>query len=217
MNNRQLYLRLLGYVRPYWRRFSIAVGAMVITALTEPAMPALIKPLLDRTFVARDPQWIRLMPLVLVALFLVRGVAQYASSVSLAWVASKVVFDLRERMFARLIDLPVNYYAKHTAGELMSRLSYDVNQVTVAATNALVVAVRDSLAVIGLLAWMLYLDWHLALVFLLVAPVISIIVKLISGRLRRMSRSLQRFDGKDDRRARRGDPRQSSHQDPRRP
>jgi subfamily B ATP-binding cassette protein MsbA len=195
MNNRQLYLRLLGYVRPYWRRFALALVAMVVTALTEPAMPALIKPLLDNTFVARDPHWIRLMPLLLIGLFVLRGVAQYVSSVSLAWVANTVVFDLRERMFARLIELPVGYYAAHTSGELMSKLSYDVNQVTTAATNALVVAVRDSLTVIGLLVWMLYLDWTLALLFLLVAPFISIIVRVISSRLRRMSRSLQRSMG----------------------
>jgi subfamily B ATP-binding cassette protein MsbA len=195
MNNGQLYLRLLSHVRPYWRRFAVSLLGMIVLALTEPAMPALIKPLLDQTFVAKDPQWIRLMPVLLIGLFIVRGVAQYISSISLAWVANQVVFDLRERMFARLIDLPIGYHATHTPGELMSRLNYDATQVTTAATNALVVAVRDSLAVAGLLAWMLYLDWKLALVFLLVAPVISVIVRTISSRLRRMSLALQRSMG----------------------
>jgi subfamily B ATP-binding cassette protein MsbA len=168
---------------------------MVVTALTEPAMPALIKPLLDNTFVARDPHWIRLMPILLIGLFIVRGIAQYISSVVLAWVANRVVFDLRSDMFSRLVDLPVGYYAAHAPGELMSKLNYDVSQVTTATTSAVVVAIRDSLTVAGLLAWMLYLDWKLALLFLLVAPVISVIVKTISFRLRRMSLSLQRSMG----------------------
>ncbi len=195
MNSRTLYLRLLGYVRPYWRLFALAVAAMIVTGLSEPALPALVKPLLDQTFVEKDPYWIMVMPLLLIGLFVVRGIAHYAGTVSLAWVANKVVLDLREQMYAKLIDLPASYYAGHTSGELISKVSYDVNQVTTAATNALVVAVRDGLTVIGLLAWMLYLDWKLSLIFLLIGPAIAVIVKLIARRLRRMSQGLQQSMG----------------------
>lgn len=195
MNSRTLYLRLLGYVRPYWRLFAVAVLAMIVTGLSEPALPALVKPLLDETFVEKDPYWIMMMPLLLIGLFVVRGIAHYIGTVSLAWVANKVVLDLREQMYAKLIDLPASYYAGRTSGELISKVSYDVNQVTTAATNALVVAVRDGLTVIGLLAWMLYLDWQLSLIFLLIGPAIAIIVKLIARRLRRMSHGLQQSMG----------------------
>lgn len=195
MNSRTLYLRLLGYVRPYWRLFAVAVAAMIVTGLSEPALPALVKPLLDQTFVEKDPYWITMMPLLLIGLFVIRGIAHYIGTVSLAWVANKVVLDLREQMYAKLIDLPASFYAGRTSGELISKLSYDVNQVTTAATNALVVAVRDGLTVIGLLAWMLYLDWKLSLIFLLIGPAIAIIVKLIARRLRRMSHGLQQSMG----------------------
>ncbi len=194
-NSRELYARLLGFVKPYWRLFTLALVAMIITALTEPAMPALIKPLLDQTFVEKDPDWIKLMPILLIALFVVRGIAMYISSVALAWVANKVVLDLRDRMFAKLVDLPVGYFAGRTSGEMISKLTYDVSQVTTAATTVLIVIVRDGLAVIGLLAWMLYLDWKLALVFVLIAPAIGLVVHLVSHRLRRMSRMLQQSMG----------------------
>lgn len=195
MNSRALYFRLLGHVRPYRRLFAFAVLAMVVAALTEPAMPALMKPLLDETFVNRDPAAIRLMPLLLVGLFVVRGLASYVSTVSLAWVANKVILDLRERMFARLIELPETYHAGHTTGEMVSKVTYNVNQVATVATNVLVVLVRDGLAVLGLFGWMVYLDWQLALLFLLAAPAIAVVVKAISFRLRRLSRAQQQTMG----------------------
>jgi len=195
MNSRALYFRLLGYVRPYRRLFAFALLAMVVAALTEPMMPALMKPLLDETFVNRDPAAIRLMPLLLVVLFVARGVASYVSTVALAWVANKVILDLRELMFARLIELPENYFAGHSTGEMISKVTYNVNQVATAATNVLVVLVRDSLAVLGLFGWMVYLDWKLALMFLLAAPVIALVVKTISFRLRRLSRAQQQTMG----------------------
>lgn len=195
MSSRALYLRLLGCVRPYWRLFAVAIAGMVVAGLTEPALPALVKPLLDNTFVEKDPYWIRIMPLLLIGLFIVRGIAQYAGTVGLAWVANKVVFDLRERMYVRILALPASYHASRNPGELISKLSYDVTQVTTAATNALLVAVRDGLAVVGLLAWMLWLDWKLSLIFLIVAPIVAVVVRTVARRLRRMSHSLQHSMG----------------------
>jgi subfamily B ATP-binding cassette protein MsbA len=195
VDSRRLYMRLLACVRPYWKLFAVAIIGMVVTGLSEPAMPALIKPLLDNTFVDKDPEWIRLMPLLLIGLFVVRGIGQYAATVALAWVANKVVFDLRERMYAKVISLPASYHAGRNAGELISKLSYDVTQVTNAATNALLVAVRDGLAVVGLLGWMLWLDWQLALAFFMIAPVVALVVRVVARRLRRMSLYLQQSMG----------------------
>ncbi|MCC6302067.1 MAG: lipid A export permease/ATP-binding protein MsbA [Gammaproteobacteria bacterium] len=195
MNSRALYFRLLGYVRPYRRWFALALLAMIVGAITEPAMPALMKPLLDQTFVTRDPAAIRFMPLLLIGLFILRGLASYVSTVALAWVSGKVILDLRERMFARMIELPETYHAAHTTGEMVSKVTYNVNQVATVATTALVVLVRDGLAVIGLFGWMLYLNWKLSLLFVLVAPAIAVVVKVISFRLRRLSRAQQQTMG----------------------
>lgn len=190
-----LYRRLLGHTRPYRRRFALALVGMLVLAASEPAIPALIKPLLDGSFVARDPFFIQLMPPLLMGLFLVRGLASFASNVALQGVAHRVVLDLRQAMFARLLTLPGQRFDELTGGALLSRFTYDVNQVMQTCTSALVVLVRDSLAVVGLLAWILYLNWRLALIAFLVAPCIALVMRIASRRQRHMSRRLQQAMG----------------------
>lgn len=195
ISSKDLYLRLLGYVRPYWRQFAVSLLGLVIVAITEPAAPALFKPLLDGDFWEKDPAGILWAPLVLVGIYAIRGLGSYLSSVAMAWVAGKVVLDLRRLMFDRLLALPTAFYDRHSSGTLISKLSYDVSQVAGAATDVLTVLVRDSLAIVGLLAWMFYLHWKLALVSFLVAPFIVAIVWVINRRLRRVARSLQKSMG----------------------
>jgi len=195
LSSKELYLRLLGYVRPYWRVFAVSIVSMVVLALSEPAIPALLKPLLDGSFVDKDPEAMQWMPLWLVLLFLVRGVSSYTSTIAISWVANKVVMDLRQAMFDRLLRLPTRFYDDNASGVLMSKVAYDVSQVTDAATNALVVLVRDSIAIIGLLAWMLYLNWKLTLLVFLAAPLIALVVRTLSHRLRKINRSLQQTMG----------------------
>lgn len=189
--SRDLYLRLLRWVKPYWKVFSVAIGAMVIFALTEPALPAILKPLLDGSFVEKDPDMIKLMPLALIALFVLRGITNYVSTVSLNWVSNKVILDLREEMFDRLVSLPSGFYDDNSTGSMISRVSFNVTQVTSTATDVLIILVRDTIAVIGLLAWMLYLDWKLTMFVFLVTPLIVLVVKMISHRLRFLSHRLQ--------------------------
>ena len=195
MNSKDLYFRLLRHVRPYVRIFTLSLLGTVVAAATEPLIPALIKPLLDGSFVAKDPQSIHLMPLLLVGVFILRGVAGFVGSVAMEWIAHRVVMDLRNAMFARLLTLPTRYFDDHSAGSLLSRLTYDVTQVMTATTQALVSLVKDGLAVIGLLGWMLYLNWKLSLLAFLIAPGIAVMMRLISRRLRRLSRELQELMG----------------------
>ncbi len=195
MNGKDLYLRLLGYARPYRRMFALSLLGTTAAAVTEPLIPALIKPLLDGSFVAKDPHSIRLMPLLLVTVFIIRGIAGFIGSVAMEWIAHRVVMDLRNALFARLLTLPTRYFDDHSTGSLLSRLTYDVSQVMTATTQALVTLVKDGLAVIGLLGWMLYLNWKLSLLAFLIAPGIALMMRLISRRLRRLSRELQELMG----------------------
>ena len=189
--SRVLYLRLLRYVAPYWRMFALSIMAMVLVAATEPLLPALMKPLLDGSFVNKDPTTILYVPFALVGLFLVRGVFGFVSDYALSWVSNRVVFDLRAEMFGRLVNLPARYYDDASSGALISKLSYDVTGVTGAATSVLTVMVRDSLTVIGLLAWMFYLDWKLSLITLMIGPIIALVIRSFSNRLREVSRNTQ--------------------------
>ena len=186
-----LYRRLLSHVVPYWRVFLLSIVSMVLLAATDPAIPALMQPLLNGAFIEKDPQTIAFMPFLFVGLFIIRSLAAYISGLSLNWVANKVIMDLRQTMFERFIDYPTSFFDANSSGSLMSRFTYDVTQIKDASTNAISTIVRDSLSVMGLLGWMFYIDWTLALICLLGAPIISIIVTIIKRRLRKMSRKVQ--------------------------
>jgi subfamily B ATP-binding cassette protein MsbA len=189
-NSRQLYVRLLSYVRPYAKVFAFAVLAMVLAAATEPLFPALIKLLLDGGFAQGGaPGWPpAAYAAAIIGIFVVRGIFTFTSSYCMNWVANKVVLDLRAAMFARLVRFPAKYFDDHTSGALLSKVAYDVSGVTGAATTALTVVVKDSIAIVLLLAYLLWLNWQLTLIVLVIGPPIALTVRLTSGRLRRMSR-----------------------------
>jgi subfamily B ATP-binding cassette protein MsbA len=190
-DSRNLYSRLLGHVVPYWRIFALSILSMVVLALTEPAIAAILKPTLDGTFVDKNVDTLGTMALVLVGLFFVRGLSAFTSSVCLAWVGHKLVMDLRVAVFDKLTCLPARYFDRTTTGSLISKVTFDAGQVAEAGTHVLTVLIRDSLAITGLLAWMVYLNWKLTLVFLIAAPFVVGIVRYFSSRLRKMSKNLQ--------------------------
>jgi subfamily B ATP-binding cassette protein MsbA len=195
MTNSQLYLRLLTYVKPYWRIFLLSIIATAVTASTDPLLPALLKPMLDGTFVNRDDNIIRLVPIFVLLIFLVRGIASFVSSYAIGWVGDKVVMDLRNEMFRKLMTLHTRYYDDHAAGQLISKFTYDVTRVTEAATNVVTVTIRDSIIIIGLMGWLLYLNWKLTMITLVMLPVIAIVIRLINLRMRNSSRDSMRAMG----------------------
>jgi subfamily B ATP-binding cassette protein MsbA len=196
-SSRDLYFRLLSYVRPYAGVFALALLAMIGTAATEPLFPALMKPMLDGGFAAGKaaslPPWI--FALAIIAIFAVRGILSLLSSYAMAWVSNRVVLDLRGAMFARLVRMPTQFFDDHTSGALLSRVAYDVAGVTSAATSVLTVVVKDSVTVLALLAWLFYLDWKLTLIALAATPLLAFVVRQLSRRLRQMARESQRSMG----------------------
>ncbi len=195
LSSSKLYFRLLRYVKPHWRVFAISVASTIAVAATEPALPALLKPMLDGSFVNRDPAMMKLIPLALVGLFLVRGIFTFTSNYAVNWVSTRLVTDLRNLMFDKLITLPTPYYDNASSGTVIANIAFNVNQVASAGTNVITVLVRDTFTILGLLGWLLYLNWKLTLITFVMAPLIALIVKLFSGRLREMSRSLQHSMG----------------------
>lgn len=194
VSNRKLYFRLLGYVRPYWRAFLLAVVAMVLMAATEPLFPALLKPILDKGFIAGSQREdLYLVPFAIVAIFLVRGIFGYISSYGMSWVSNRVIADLRDAMFARIVRLPTGYFEANPSSRLITRIIYDVNGVSGATTAALTSLINDSLTIVGLLAWLLYLNWRLTLVIAVVGPLSAWVVRAFSSRLRASSLAAQHY------------------------
>lgn len=195
MDSRRLYFRLLEYLAPYWKAFLVSVLAMAVAAATEPALPALLQPMLDGTFVKRDPAWLELMPFLIVGLFVIRGIATYVATYASNWVGNKVVLDLRAAMFQKLVALPAGYFGDQSSGVLISRVTFDAAQVTQAASGVVTVLFKDCLTILGLLGWLFYLDWKLTLIALLMAPPIMLIIRSVSRRLRSTSRDAQEAMG----------------------
>lgn len=186
-----IYRRLLVYVIPYKWIFYLAIIGMAFVAMTETGLAALMKPLLDGGFVEKDPEWIKLLPMLFIGLALLRGLGTFIATFLMAWIGRRVVKELREEMFKHILILPTSFYDASSSGRLISKFTFDVEQVAEAATDAITIVIRDSLTVIGLLLWMFYLNWKLSLVFLLLGPVIIVLVTYVNKRFRRISSNIQ--------------------------
>lgn len=185
--------RLWGYLMPHLWAVLCAILAMGLVAASEAGIPALLKPLLDQGFGVKDhaSQLKRMIPLAVISLALVRGVAQYASNYLLAWMSNKILLTLRLQMFERVLQASATFFQRETASTLINAMVFEVSQVLNALTNVMVTLLRDSLTVIFLLGYLLYLNWRLTLVVALILPVIGWLVGRINRRLRRLNREHQ--------------------------
>ncbi len=186
-----LYRRLLGHVRPYWRPFALAVLAMVLAAGAQPAIPMILKPVLDGSFVERDPSVVAGLTVMLVLAFVVWGLANWARTVAFSIVSQRVLLDLRLLMFDKLMALPIGRPDRPSAPRLMSKFTFDADRIAQMSDRSLAILVTDVLAVAGLLAWMAWIDWQLTLLMLLAGPLVALTVRYFNRRLRRMSRLVQ--------------------------
>ncbi len=187
----KIYRRLLGYVLPFWQIFTLAILGMVVYALTQPAFAALVKPLLDKSFVQHDPRTIRLIPMLVIGLFVLRGLAGFFATYFISWVGRSVIKSLRGQAFSKLLRLPTRYYDNNSSGMLISKLTYNIEQVAEATTNAITVIIRDGLTILGLIGLMFYLSWILSIFILVIGPLIALLVRYVSGRFRRYSAHIQ--------------------------
>jgi len=185
------YRRLLSYIKPYKLQFAYAIIGMVGYAITEAGFAALMKPLLDGSFVEKDKQAIIFVPILIILIFFIRGVAGFASTYYMAWIGWSVIKQLRKEVFAKYLSLPTQFYDNASSGELISRITFNSQRVAQAASTTLTIIVRDSLTAIGLLALMFFQSWKLSLCFLVIGPIIGIIVDRVSRQFRAVSRDIQ--------------------------
>ena len=187
----RLYRRLLGYALPYKGKFVIAVIGMIVLAITSAAFAAMMKPLVDHGFVGKDMDTIRLVPPLVIGLFLVRGIANFMAQYSVSWVGRRITFDIRNAIFTHLTRLPSAFYDTTASGGLISKLIFDVEQIAAAVTESIFVIVRDGLTVAVMAAWMIYLNWKLTVFFAILVPISSLLVRAMSQRFRKTSRQIQ--------------------------
>ncbi|MFS6938185.1 lipid A export permease/ATP-binding protein MsbA [Neisseria animaloris] len=191
----ELYKRLFGYLKSYWKVFSVAIVSMLLVAVTMPAFGYLLKPLINEGFVDKNMQKMTWMPLAIVGLFLVRGIFNFINEYCTTYLSSHLVQRMRGEMFVKLMRLPSNYFSSNGSGRIMSRVLNDAGQITDAGFNVITVLAKDGVSVIGLLGLLFYLDWKLTLITFAILPVVAFSVRLVSRRLRNLSLHNQRFLG----------------------
>ncbi|MCX9154704.1 lipid A export permease/ATP-binding protein MsbA [Niveibacterium sp. 24ML] len=191
----QLYRRLLTYVRPYKKAFFAALVCMVIAGTLEPAMAKLLQLMIDEGFGPNVSPTVFWYPAGIVGIYFLRGILSFLTDYAMAWVANKVLLDLRNEMFAKLIRQPTPFFDNRPAGLLMSKVAYDVQGVLDASTNAVNTLIGDSIKVIALFGFLLYLNWQLTLIAFVLIPPVALAVRAFAGRLRRMTRGSQESMG----------------------
>ena len=191
----QLYRRLLGSIRPYYKVVAISVLAMIAAASLEPVLPALLKPLVDESLIKKNQvaQW--QVPLFLMLAFLAKGVAEYVASVSSQWIANKAITDLRQQVFRHQMHLPIPVHQAETGGRMLSRILYDIPQVGAALSNAWIIVIRDTLVIVGLTGYLIYTAWELTLVIVAIAPVVAWLIRVASRKLRGSNQEMQQTTG----------------------
>jgi subfamily B ATP-binding cassette protein MsbA len=195
MSSRALYARLLRHVWPYRAALAGAVIAMIVGGLADAAVVKLAGPLINELFVQRNQELALLLPLAIIAVFFVSGLASFASGYATQWVANKVILDLRREMFAKVLRLPPAFFDETATALLVAKFTNDVNNITAAGTSVLVVVVRDSVTIAALIGILLTSNWRLTLIAFVVIPPIALVVRAFSKRLRVMSRESQRAVG----------------------
>lgn len=186
-----LYKRLLSYSLRYWPLFATSLVALVFAAVTEPLFASLMKPLIDENFSGERTEMAKWLPVIIIVLFLIRGLATYINEYCSAKLAGLVVHDLRFDMLSRILRFPNSYFVEQPAGKIISTVSTNVDAVTEAGFNIITVLIRDGAIVIGLMAILLYTNWQLTLICFGILPLIAIGVSVAAKRLNRFAHSAQ--------------------------
>jgi len=184
------YLRLLTYVRPYISPFLVSILGFMLFAWTMPAFAKLIELFIEGLQEGTD-KYLYYVPMLAIGIAVLRGIGFYLGNYYLAKVSFGVVHDLRVALFNKLLELPNSYFDSTNSGHLISRITYNVTMVTEAATSSIKTVIREGLTVIGLLIYLLWSNWQLTTVFLVVMVVMSVIVSQVGKRLRKLSHKIQ--------------------------
>ena len=190
----KVYLRLLKYVLPYKGLFFVSVLGYLVSSATQPLFAEMIKHIID-TLQSGDKEGALQLPFLFSGLIIVRSIGVFIGSYFISRVSANVINDLRCQIFDRYTRLPTAYFETKNSGYLISRITHNVQGVTGAALDALKQIIREGMTAIGLLAYLFYINWQLSLVFLGIAPVIAILVVVVSNRLRMLSKRLQESVG----------------------
>ena len=190
MTNWQVYRRLLAYAIPFWVPFVIATLGNAVYAGASTGMAAAME-FVIQALQNPTPENRLFLPLLIIGVFAIRGLGFFFSKYFMSYVGRNIVNTMRIQTFDHLMQLPCRFYDQTSSGHLVSKITFNIEQVTDAATEAVTIVLREGLTVVGLLSYMFYINWKLTLLFLAVGPLIGWIISYVSKRFRRISRKIQ--------------------------
>ncbi len=195
MSLSRTFARILALLAPYKARLALGIAGMLVTAATEPAVAGLMKLLLDEGFskAGTFPLW--WVPLIVVGIFVIRGLSTFTTNYMMAWVSGRMMTQLRQQMFTRLLDVPLGFYDKQSTGQVINTMMVEVQQILDMMRGVIVVLVRDSLTIVGLLGYLFWLNWKLTIITLVMVPVMAVVVRLTAKRLKRLISQNQLLNG----------------------
>ncbi|MBV7387442.1 lipid A ABC transporter ATP-binding protein/permease MsbA [Pasteurellaceae bacterium TAE3-ERU1] len=185
------FKRLWPMIVPFKSGLIVAAIALIINALTDSGLIYMLKPLLDDGFGKADSSFLKIMAVVVVILIFFRGLSNFVSTYCLAWVSGKVIMVMRRKLFKHMMYMPVTFFDNNSSGKLLSRITYDSEQVAASSSGALVTIVREGAYLISLLAVMIYTSWQLSVVLFIIGPIIAVLISMISKHFRRLSKNMQ--------------------------
>jgi subfamily B ATP-binding cassette protein MsbA len=194
-NEPKVVRRFLSYLAPFKFPFFIAILGMLGYAAIDSYVISQLAPMIDIGLKDENSNFLRIAAYAIVPLFIVRGLFNFMGSYTLSWISSKVVMKMRQQLFEKYIHLPVEFHDHQSAGSLISKVTFDTEQVANAAGKAFLTLIREGAFVIGLLIVMFYHSWQLSIVFIVIVPLVAIIVRIVSKRFRIVSKAIQKAMG----------------------
>ncbi|MGL6122476.1 MAG: ABC transporter transmembrane domain-containing protein, partial [Shewanella sp.] len=205
-----VFKRLLGYIKQMKGMFMLSVAGLIIYGLVDAAFIAFIGPFIDKGFSGGAPTAITngialptskgfhanndvlmMAPLVVIVMFSLRGFANFVSTYSISYMSARLIMDMRQQVFEHYLSLPVSYMDKENTGNLISKVTFDTEQIARASGSALISIVRDSVTVLGMMALMFYNSWKLSLCILVIGPIMGMVIAVVSRRFRKVSKQIQ--------------------------
>ncbi|WP_348666514.1 lipid A ABC transporter ATP-binding protein/permease MsbA [Arsenophonus symbiont of Ornithomya chloropus] len=185
------FRRLFPMILPFKVGLTVAVIALIINAIGDASMIALLKPLLDEGFGNADHTMLKWLSIAILGLMLIRGISSFISNYCMAWVSGKVVMNMRRCLFIHMMGMPIAFFDKQSTGTLLSRITYDSEQVASSSSGTLITIVRESSYIIGLFWLMFYHSWQLSLILIVISPIVAFIIRSISKHFRNISKNMQ--------------------------
>lgn len=192
----QTFKRLWPMISLFKIGIIVAMVAMIFNAAADAYLITMLKPLIDEGFgVDSDRNFLKVMAFIVVGLIFARGITSFISAYCLAWVSGKVVMTMRQKVFKHLMFMPVTFFDQNSSGRLLSRITYDSEQVASSSANALQSVIREGIYIVFLVTTMFYYSWRLSLVLFIIGPVIAVLIRVVSKRFRKLSRNMQESMG----------------------